>query len=353
MSYAFGGRTASRRQSRWRLVGAALLVMLLLAGGAALGTRLFYLDALKPVNAAAEMAQSVTIPKGAALSQIARQLKDEGLIKNVWAFTWYANSQGVHASLQAGTYSFSQSKSVAQIVAQLSHGKVKTDLVAIVPGQRLDQIRTTLVNYGFNDAAVAIALDPATYSGNPALADKPPGASLEGYIYPDSYQKNADTDPKHIVESAIGQMDRQLTPSLRKAYKAEGLSTYQAITLASIVEKEVSRPADRAQVAQVFLRRMSLGIRLDSDVTAFYGARLAGHELSVSYDSPYNTRLHEGLPPTPISNVTVGSLQAVAHPAKTNWLYFVSGDDGKTYFAHTLAEHHNNVVKHCIKLCSN
>ena len=345
--------TTKVKRRTWpkRLLLIALALVLLLLGGTA-WVRHAYYDGLEPVSGSSEAVQLVTIERGSTLDDITKQLKDAGLIRSPWAFKLYVGSKNVRDALQAGTYSFSPSQSVAEIVVQLSHGKVNTDLVTIIPGQRLDQIRSTLINYGFKESDVDAALDPSAYPSNPALVDKPAAANLEGYIYPDSYQKDSSTSPQQVISKALSEMNDKLTPSLRQAFVAQGLNVYQGITLASIVEKEVSRPEDRAQVAQVFLKRLRLGMRLGSDVTAFYGALRVGQQPSVSYDSPYNTRLHAGLPPTPISNVTVGSLQAVANPAGTDWLYFVSGDDGTTHFAHTLDEHEANVARYCSKLCS-
>src|SRR6185437_15214148 len=130
------------------------------------------------------------------------------------------------------------------------------------------------------------------YAGNPALVDKPAGASLEGYLYPDSFQKSSSTDVQSIIKESLNEMSQQLTPNLRAAFAAEGLSTYQGIILASIIGQEVSNPSDQTQAAQVFLSRLHQNADLGSDVTAFYGAILAGQSPSVSYDSPYNTRLH-------------------------------------------------------------
>jgi len=129
------------------------------------------------------------------------------------------------------------------------------------------------------------------------------------------------------------------------------------MVLASILEKEVSNANDRAQAAQVFLTRLHNGTTLGSDVTAIYGAIAAGKTTltqgaMLAYDSPYNTLQHPGLPPTPISSISVSSLNAAAHPANTNWLYFVSGDDGKTYFSTTLEEHNQQTAQYCHKLCS-
>jgi UPF0755 protein len=171
-------------------------------------------------------------------------------------------------------------------------------------------------------------------------------------LYPDSFQKTATTDPKTIVAESLAEMQKHLTPDIRTGFAKQGLTVYQGVTLASIVEQEVPGQDDRNQAAQVFLKRLKIGMVLGSDVTAFYGAIKDGVPPSVTYDSPYNTRIHKGLPPGPISNVTDSSLYAVAHPANTDWLYFVAGDDGKTYFAKTEADHEANVSNYCHKLCS-
>lgn len=113
----------------------------------------------------------------------------------------------------------------------------------------------------------------------------------------------------------------------------------------------MSKEDDRPLVAQVFLRRLQVGMPLGSDPTAFYGAIIAGQEPSLPYDSPYNTRMHGGIPPGPISNVAEGSLRAVAFPADTDYLYFVAGDDGTTHFSRTLKEHEELTRKFCTELC--
>ncbi|HSX17327.1 MAG TPA: endolytic transglycosylase MltG [Patescibacteria group bacterium] len=335
-----------------RLVVVVIIVILLLIAGT-IAVRHVYFENLKPVSTTSQQGQRITVQKGATVDEIAKQLKDAGLIRSTWAFRLYVSSKEVRDQLEAGTYVLEPSLSVPEIVSQLTHGKVATDLVTIIPGQRIDQIRNTLKNYGFSDAEVAKALDPATYAGNPALVDKPSGVgTLEGYIYPDSYQKTSATDAQQVVAAALKEMDGKLTPELRAAFAAHGLSTYDGLILASIIEQEVSNPADRAQAAQVFLKRISIGMPLGSDVTAYYGSIAAGKEPSLLFDSPYNTRLHTGLPPTPISNASQGSLEAAAHPATTDYLYFVAGDDGTTHFSHTLAEHEAATAQYCHKLCS-
>lgn len=341
-----------RRVRRWpRRVIVLATVGIVLVIGVTIAIRQVYFANLRPLNVADYTVQAVTIEPGSSVESIGKQLEDAELIRSAWAFKLYVSSKEARGDLQAGTYSFYPAQSVAEIVSLLTHGKITTDLVTILPGQRLDQIRDSLIAYGFTESDVNAALNPANHLGDPALVDKPAGANLEGYIYPESFQRTDTTTASDIINQALDEMGKRLTPELRQAFAAQSLSTYQGIILASIVEKEASNQADRNQVAQVYLKRLEVGMRLEADPTAHYGARLDGAPLTVKYDSPYNTYLNDGLPPTPISNVSDSSLNAVAHPANTDWLYFVAGDDGMTHFARTLAEHEANTAQYCTKVC--
>jgi UPF0755 protein len=310
-----------------------------------------YLQNLRPVSNQA-IRQYVTIVPNSSAHEIADQLHNMGLIRSSQAFEWYISSHNDHNKLQAGTYSIAKNESVQQIVDKLVNGKVATDLVTILPGKRIDEVRQMFITAGFAPNAVDAALKPDQYRTDyPALADNPPTAGLEGFLYPDSFQKTATTNPKEIVAASLTEMQTHLTTDIRNGFAKQGLTVYQGVTLASIVEQEVSKASERPQAAQVFLLRLRKGMALGSDVTANYGAIRAGIAPSLTYDSPYNTHLHKGLPPGPISNVSDSSLKAVAHPAKTSWLYFVTGDDGTTHFSKTLEEHDALTKKYCHKLC--
>jgi UPF0755 protein len=347
-----------RRQRDWRkiaLISVVLVVVLLVAS--ALLVRRSYNQNLRPVGAS-QKSITFTVPRGAGVQQVAASLEEVGLIRASWAFEWYFRTNGLGNYLQAGTYTLRPNMSVSEIADVITQGRIATDLVTIVPGQRLDQIRLTLINkYGFSAAAVDEALKPAYYVDHPALVDKPKGASLEGYLYPESFQKTADTNPQTIIRSSLDQMQKYLTPDLRAGIVRQGLTVHQGIILASIIEQEVSNAQDKKTVAQVLLKRLREDHLLQSDATASYGAVLSGeiqslnHAQILSYDSAYNTYIHAGLPPTPISNVTISSLEAVSHPSQTDYLYFVAGDDGKTYFSRTLEEHEALTAQHCKKLC--
>jgi UPF0755 protein len=341
---------AKKRRPLRRLLILTIIVLLILAALTAV-IRHSYDASLRAVSNS-QTIKLVTISSGESTDQISTQLYKAGLVRSTWVFEWYVRSREVRDELQAGTYALRPSEGVQEIAAQLIKGEVATKLVTILPDQRLDQIKQSLINAGFSPTDVEAALTPSIYADNPALVDKPVANSLEGYLYPDSFQKTSATSVQSIIEESLGEMGDQLTPSLRAAFAAEGLNTYQGIILASMVGQEVSNPSDQTQVAQVFLTRFHANMDLGSDVTADYGAILAGQPPSVNYDSPYNTRLHPGLPPTPISNVNAQELNAAAHPANTSWLYFVAGDDGKTYFSQTLQQQQANVAEYCHKLCS-
>ncbi len=337
-------------QARTRFAIGLIVAATILATGTVLFVRQYYTNNLGPVSSS-QKTITVIIPSGASLDEVATILEKAKVIRKAWAFKQYVLSRQKEDEIQAGTYAIKPSQSVEEIVEIITEGRVASNLVTIKPAQRIDQIEQALVNSGFAPEDVKAALDPAMYAGHPALVDKPADASLEGYLYPESFQKTAETKPEQIIRASLDEMQKRLTPEIRAAFAEQGLTVHRAVTLASIVEREVPAGGDRTQVAQVFLRRLSEGKRLESDATASYGAILAGQVPSLTFDSLYNTYSHDGLPPGPISNVSETSLQAVARPADTDWLYFVSGDDGVTYFSKTLEDHEALTAEHCKRLC--
>lgn len=323
----------------------------------------WYFLSLRPVNPADKKFERVEIVSGSSPSQIADELKSKGLIRSHYAFAIYTRTARIRSDLQAGVYSFSPSQSLPTIAHRLATGAVDDTAfdVTFYPGGTLDDktntpdnkkldVTTVLKRAGFSDSQIATALSKQYNS--PLFAGKPAGTSLEGYVYGDTYQFNKNATVEEILARTFDEFYGVLQDNdLIAKFKQHGLTLYQGITLASIIQREVSNPADQKQVAQVFYLRLQKGMPLGSDVTAYYGADLEGEARSVAVDTPYNTRLHEGLPPGPISSPGLSALQAVADPAPGDYLYFVAGDDGTTHFAHTGDEHDVNVKKYCQKLC--
>jgi UPF0755 protein len=292
-----------------------------------------------------------TVDKGSSVNQIAADLKQDGLIRSVRAFKIYMKGR-VFGSLQAGTYILSPSMSTPQIVSKMVKGDVAKNLITILPGKTIKQIKQTFKNAGYSDAELDSAFDPANYKDEPIISSLPAGASLEGFLYPDSFDKQSNTPAQDIIRQSLEEMQSRMTTDITNGFAAQGLSVYQGVTLASIVLQESGSSSAQPTVAQVFLTRLKKGMMLGSDVTAFYAASLIGAGQTLGVDSPYNTRLHAGLPPGPIGNVTDSALQAVAHPSNTDYLYFVAGDDGTIHFSHTEAEHEQAVKQYCTKQCS-
>jgi UPF0755 protein len=336
-----------------RRVGGLIIIIIILAIVGVLVTDHIYNKYLQSVSSN-QKSQIFTVQSGSSVKQISDSLEKSDLIRSAWAFQLYVHSKELTDKLQAGSYALSPDESTSDIVDILTKGHISTELVTILPGKRVDQIRASLINDGFTPSAVDSALtNLSQYSDLPVMAFKPANVTtLEGLLSPDSWYKDSNTPPSYIIRESLTEMGQRLTPSLQASFAAENLTVYQGLTLASIVQQEVSNPTDQTQVAQVFLSRLKSNSTLGSDVTANYGSIVAGQSPSLTYDSPYNTLIHTGLPPTPISTVNQNALNAVAHPASTSWLYFVTGDNGTTYFSTNLQDQQSNTQKYCHKLCS-
>lgn len=347
--YAYHRRRHRLPARVWWVLGGLVVILVL----GVISVRHLYTSDLQPVSTS-QKAQIFTVQSGSSVKDIADNLEKAHLIKSGWAFQLYVHSKELNSDLQAGTYALSPSQDTPSIASTITKGKVTTRLVTILPGRRIDQVRADLINSGFTPAAVDNALNPSQYSDVPVLSFKPANINtLEGLLWPDSFQKDPTTDPSVIVRESLMEMGQHLTPAVQAGFAGEGLTTYQGVTLASIIEQEDSsgKPGDQSQVAQVFLSRFKTNSTLGSDVTAQYGAIEAGKAPSLTYDSPYNTLIHKGLPPSPISTVSTNSLYAATHPAATNWLYFVAGDNGSTYFSTNLQDHQTQAQQYCHKLC--
>ncbi len=309
----------------------------------------WYESSLLPLNTAEVEGRPFVVVPGESSSEIAANLEDEEFIKSATAFIWYVDRNDIRESLKAGTYKLSASMPVEEIATIIAEGQVDTEFVTILPGSRLDQIEDSLVDYGFSKRAVKQALND-DYT-NPILDYKPKSASLEGYVFPESFITTADTTPRFIIESTLDSFEDQLTPEIVIGIKAQGLTVHEGIILASIVQKESFRPEEQRKIAQVFIKRLNEGIPLGADPTFIYAAKTTGAAITVNIDSPYNTRLYAGLPPGPIGNFDINALKAVSNPTDTDFLYFVAGDDGITRFTKTQAEHEAAAEKHCNEAC--
>lgn len=339
-----------KKRSKWKVFGVVVAVLLLLAGSAIAGLFWWYQQQLQPVDVNATERTRVVIESGSTPSIIADQLKDRGLIRNTAAFSLYINLSKTRDTLKAGTYNLQKNESVEQIVGHLVSGKQDTFRLTFLPGDTLANHKKKIIEAGYSDAEVTAAL-AKTYSGA-LFASKPASADLEGYIYGETYEFLSSATVEDILQRTFTEFESKLSEAnIVEGLKKQGFTLYQGITLASIVQREVPSSGDQKQVAQVFYSRLKVGMNLGSDVTYQYAADKSGVERTPLLDSPYNTRKYAGLTPGPIASPGLSSLQAVAAPASGNYLFFLSGDDDKTYFARTNAEHEQNIVLHCKEKC--
>jgi len=279
----------------------------------------------------------VEVPPGASASRIARMLEDRGLVRSARLFRLLAELS--RDDLKAGTYELDGRWPAHRILQKLRRGRPYTVKVTIPEGLTLRQIAGVLRRKVQVDSAafVALAADSAF-----ARSLGVPAPTLEGYLFPDTYLLPWRPSPDAVLRTMVEGFRRAFPDTLWERAGALGLSPHQVVILASIVEKEAMVDWERPLIASVFLRRLKLGYPLQSCSTVLYAmGRHKTHltERDLHFPSPYNTYLHRGLPPGPISNPGRASVLAVLYPAKEEYLYFVSKGDGTHIFSKSYREH--------------
>ncbi|PIR96740.1 MAG: endolytic transglycosylase MltG [Candidatus Doudnabacteria bacterium CG10_big_fil_rev_8_21_14_0_10_41_10] len=312
--------------------------------------------------------QVFNIEKGKSVRSVGEQLKDEGLISSAFVFRVYIVWKSFSDQVQAGSFKLDSNMNIKEIAEQLTRGRGLADEIAITfpEGVTLQQIAERLEQNGVVSVAEFIATAKAqNFSDFDFLYGVPGAASLEGYLFPDTYNFKKGEAATSVISKMLENFGRKFDGDFQKDLARKGKSLYEVLILASIVEKEVGRnvkkgtslsDADKKQlqeerrlVAGVFENRMAIGMALESDATVTYitqsgNSRATFAELEV--DSPYNTYKYRGLPPGPISSPSLDSIDAVIDPKESNYLFFLSSLDGTMYFAETLEGHKDNRAKY-------
>ncbi len=289
----------------------------------------------------------VIIPKDSGFSEIQRILAEKGIIQDDVRFRLLARMRGVGRQIRAGEYSFPTTESPWGILADLKQGKKMVwQPVTFPEGLTMYQLADILAQKGLTtqrENFLNLTRDPA-YIGTLGLAT----TSLEGYLFPDTYNLSAGMDEAAIIGKMVKQTLTVFDELAVRKNNTRNLSRHETLILASIVEKEVADPKERPLVAAVFLNRLRQGMPLQADPTVIYGLSSFNGDLTredLKKSSPYNTYLNRGLPPGPIANPGRASIAAALAPADEPYLYFVSKNDGTHYFSTTLAQHNEAVEK--------
>ncbi|WP_374018159.1 endolytic transglycosylase MltG [Paenibacillus thiaminolyticus] len=337
----------------------AFLILIIVAGAGVIG---YVWNGMQPLPIE-EREITVTIEPGTGTSSIASRLEAEGVIKNALIFKGYLKYKNEGSRFQAGTYAFYPGVTHDEIIARLNQGDVVPDKMirfTIPEGYTVAQIADKLADEGYvnKDTFLKLTDDIAWLSGQSGLAAQIPADdsikhSLEGYLFPETYEMKEGSSEKEIILRMLGEMEQQLNgilPDWETELKNKSLTLHQWLTAASLIEREVVVEEERPLVAGVIFNRIDQGMRLQIDATVQYALdkpkeRLYYKDLDI--ESPYNTYQIDGLPPGPIASPSSASLVAAIWPESTDYLFYVTKKDGSYthLFAKTYEEHLKNIEK--------
>jgi UPF0755 protein len=301
--------------------------------------------ALRPLPVP-QLPYEFSLKQGSSLKSAARQMQQAGVLPSDWLFVLLARGLGKAAQIKPGNYEIETPVSPLQLLDMISKGRVEQSEVVIIEGWTFNQLRTAL-NAEPTLRHDTLALSDAEILQRIGASEK----AAEGLFFPDTYNFSSGSSDIAVLKRAYQLMQRTLQASWKN--RAANLpldNPYQALILASIVEKETGKASDRNMIASVFTNRLRKKMLLQTDPTVIYGlgdkfdGNLRKHDLLA--DTPYNTYTREGLTPTPIALPGLGAIQAALHPAQSNALYFVARGDGSSYFSSTLTEHNNAVNRY-------
>ena len=313
------------------------LILAVIAGGA-----YWYGEQMKPVASADAKPQTIKVKPGMTSGAIADALLEKGLIRNRTAFLLAARQAGLDKSLQAGEYAVSRAMTVEQIINVMAKGITVYSEFTVPEGFTVEQIAALLEEKGLarKERFLALARDYSPFDKRERPNVK---YRAEGFLFPDTYRISRGASEEMILQTMAQEFSRKFTPELQAKAQSIGLSAYEVIVLASLIEREVQLAKERPMVARVFLNRIKIGMPLQSCATIQYILGYAKEELTIAdtqLPSPYNTYLHQGMPPGPVANPGLSSIQAALNPAEGGWLYFViDGKTGGHRFSRSLAEH--------------
>lgn len=285
----------------------------------------------------------VLIPKGSSLPEVARILREGGILPHPLAFRALVLLTFSGRRLHYGEYAFPTPPSAYDAWRRLVRGDVIKYEVTVHPGANLYDVAELL-----EEKKLATAKEFLATAASPAILRRLeiPGESAEGYLFPDSYVFVKPVTTEEILEFMVRQFRRKVPPDAEKRAREAGFSLHQVVTIASIIEKETGIEEEKPIVSAVIRKRLALGMPLQMDPTVIYGVkrfdgRVTGKDLRTA--GPYNTYLNRGLPPGPIANPGLTAIAAALNPSNSEYLYFVSRNDGSHTFSRTLSEHNRAV----------
>jgi UPF0755 protein len=307
-----------------------------------------YIYAKTPLDLSPQ-AQEISIKPKSGLRSIANQLVEQKVLASAWPFVILAKIMQKESELQAGDYTVNKNVSPYQLMLSLNHGKSTQGSITFIEGKTFKQMRAKLSK---NDAVRSTISDLTDAEVMLAVGNGEKHA--EGWFFPDTFYFDRNTADTVLLKRAYDIMNAKLDAAW--ASRETGLpykNKYEALIMASIIEKETGKASERPMIAGVFINRLRIGMRLQTDPTVIYGmgdnynGNIRRKDLTT--DTIYNTYTRDGLPPTPIAMPGLASIEAALNPEKTKALYFVGKGDGSHQFSNSLVEHNRAVVKYQLK----
>lgn len=325
-----------------------VLTVLAFLGVVFLGIAVWLMVALNtPKDPSEPKEAAFTVKANSGIEVIADNLVKANLISDRNLFILYAKFGPSRGNLQPGIYLFSPAMSLSKITDTMGEGRVSTRKVTFQEGLNINEMAAKWAKAGLGDAQsfVVATKPPNTYSQE-FLRYRSNKDSLEGYLFPATYEILVTTTPQQQINDMLDAFAAQVLPKLPSEV-ANTTKLNEVVTLASIVEKEANTAEDRRLVAGVFYNRLRLGMKLESDVTINYvTGKTATQAADLKIDSPYNSYLYKGLPPTPICSPGLDAILATVSPTQSEYLFFLADKTGKVHYAKNLTEHEQNIDKY-------
>lgn len=292
------------------------------------------------------------VESGESAATIAARLEELGLVTDGELFRMFIRYHQIDANLEAGEYVLRPNMTMAEIAETLQHARIEEVAVTIPEGWRAEQIAQMLAKENIVDSDEFLALVRGGKFDYSLLRDRPGESSLEGFLFPETYRIPVQAEAEDLIERMLFTLEERFTPEMRQLAAEQGMTIYEVITLASIVEREAVMAEEQPIIASVFLNRLKQDMYLRADPTIQYAK---GYDATTGQwwapvtpedwegvDSPYSTYLYPGLPPGPICSPGLSAIQAVLEPADTEYLFFLAKGDGSHAFATTYEEHLQN-----------
>ena len=327
----------------------AILVIVLASVGGVWGYGAYINHGIDAPASDNDAEKPFVVNKGDTTSQIAENLKEAGLIKREVFFEKYVEREDLAEKLQAGEYLLKATMTPKEIADAIASGKTGEPQITIPEGWKAEEIAEDLSREGIATQQEFMNVVQKANFDHDFLEDRPQGASLEGYLFPDTYKIGKETNSREIIQKMLDNFDKKLDSKLRKEIQNQGQTIFEIITMASLIEKEIAEEKDRPIVAGIFYKRLEQGHFLESCATIQY--ILGTNKKRFSYqetrtESPYNTYINVGLPPGPICNPGLSAIKAAIYSQDSEYLYFLSDNKGKTHYAATADEHEANKTKY-------